>query len=113
MENPPTNTTTSTNPPYLWIGESNQRSTFGILSFCFSTLIICVGSTVHFNVPRRRQSNALRVSLQVGWMVIALVAPEFLLYLAINERVDAGCLLGKVLESHPELVKPGMIDRMR
>src|SRR5258708_31454306 len=109
MENPPANTTSPTDPPYSWVGESNQRSTFGILSFCYSTLIICVWNTVHFNVPRRRQSNTLRVFLQVGWMIIALVAPEFLLYFAINERIDAWFLLGKVLESHPESVKHGRI----
>ena len=46
-------------------------------------------------------------------MLVALLAPEVLLYLAINERIDAGFVLGKVLESHPELVKLGMTARMR
>ena len=113
MENLPTNTTTPTNPPYLWVEEPQQRSTFGILSFCFSTLIICVWSTVHFNIPRRRHSNTFRVFLQVAWLVGALIAPEFLLFLAINERIDAEFFLKKVLESRPELVKPGMIACVR
>ena len=113
MENPAANTTTPSNPPYLWVGEPEQRTTFGILSFCFSTLIICVWSTVHFNVPRRRHTNTRRLFLQVAWMLIALLAPEYLLYLAVCERIDAGFLLGKVQEFHPELVKPGMIAHMR
>ena len=46
-------------------------------------------------------------------MIIALLAPEFLLFLAISERIDAGFLLGKVLEHRPELVQPGMIACMR
>ena len=107
------NTTSPTNPPYSWVGEPNQRTSFGILSFCFSTLIICVWSTVHFNVPRRRQTNTLRFILQVAWMLIALLAPEVLLYFAVNERFDAGFLMKKVREYHPELVKPGMMDRIR
>jgi hypothetical protein len=45
-------------------------------------------------------------------MVIALLAPEVLLYLAINERIRAGILLKKVLEIHPPLAKPGMLTRM-
>jgi len=44
-------------------------------------------------------------------MIIALLAPELLLFLAINERVSAGILLKKVLKFHPHLAKPGMLDR--
>ena len=46
-------------------------------------------------------------------MLIALLAPEVLLFLAINERIDAGLLMKTVREYHPELVKPGMIDCIR
>ena len=112
MENPTTNTTTPSNPPYLWIGEPNQRTTFGILSFCFSTLIICVWSTLHFNIPIRRHTATRRVFIHVSWMVFALLAPEVLLYLAVNERIMAGALLKRVLKLHPDLEKPGMLARM-
>ena len=44
-------------------------------------------------------------------MILALLAPELLLFLAINERVSAGTLLKKVLGVHPHLAKPGMFDR--
>ena len=68
---------------------------------------------MHFNVPSRRQTKSRRFLLQVGWMLISLFAPEVLLLFAVNERVDAGFLMKKVQEYHPELVKPGMIDRIR
>ena len=45
-------------------------------------------------------------------MFIALIAPEALLFLAINERITAGVMLKKVLKFHPHLVKPGMFTRM-
>ena len=112
MENLTTNTTTPSNPPYLWIGESNQRTTFGILSFCFSTLIICVWSTLHFPVPIRRHTTTRRVCLQVSWMVFALLAPEVLLYLAVNERIRAGALLKQVFKLRPDLEKPRILARM-
>ena len=112
MENHATNTTTSSNPPYLWIGEPNQRTTFGIFSFCFSTLIICVWSTLHFNIPVRRPTAIRRLFLQVSWMVFALLAPEVLLYLAVNERIRAGVLLKQALKHHPHLAKPGILGRM-
>ena len=112
MENTTANTTTPSNPPYLWIGDHKQRTTFGILSFCFSTLIVCVWSTLHFNTPTSRYTAARRVFVQVSWMLFALLAPEVLLYLAVNERINAGALLKGVLKHHPHLAKPGMLARM-
>ena len=112
MENHTANTTTSSNPPYLWIGEPKQRTTFGIFSFCFSTLIICVWSTLHFPIPTRRYTATRRVFFKVSWMVFALLAPEVLLYLAVNERIKAGALLKRVLKLQPDLAKPGMFARM-
>jgi len=45
-------------------------------------------------------------------VVIALLAPEVLLYLAINERVDATKLMRTALAFHPRLAKPGMLARV-
>ena len=42
-------------------------------------------------------------------MFIALLAPELLLFLAINERIGANTMLKKVLKFHPYLEKPGML----
>ena len=113
MEIPATNTTTPSNPPYKWIGEPNQRGTFGIISLCFSTLIICIWSTLHFNVPAKRYTATRRFFIEVFWMILALLAPEVLLFFAINERITAGVLLQEVLKFHPHLAKPGMFTRMR
>ena len=107
-----TNTTTPSNPPYLWMGEPTQRGTFGIISFCLSTLIICIWSTLHFNIPTRRFSTTRCFFFQVAWMIVALLAPELLLYYAINERITAGVLLKKVLEFHPHLAKPRMLTHV-
>ena len=112
MENPATNTTIPINPSHMWVGEPKQRGTFGIISLCFSTLIICIWSTLHFNIPTRRYTVTSRFLVQVSWMFIALLAPEVLLFLAINERIAAGILLKKVLRSHPHLAKPGVFTRM-
>ena len=45
-------------------------------------------------------------------MVFALLTPEILLYLAVNERIDAGALLEQVLKLHPDLAKPGILAHM-
>ena len=45
-------------------------------------------------------------------MIIALYAPELLLFLAINEKVTAGTLLKVALQFHPDLAEPGMFLSM-
>jgi len=112
MENPATNTTTPGDPPYLWVAEPRQRGTVGILWFCFTTLIICIWSTMHFDIPTRRYSAIRRFVLQLPWMILAFLAPEVLLFLAINERITAGILLEKVLVFDRSLAKPGRLAQM-
>ena len=112
MDNPATNTTTPSNPPYKWVGESKQRSTFSIISLCFSTLIICIWSTLHFNIPAKRYTATRRFFIQVSWMILALLAPEILLYLAMHEWIKANALLKKVHMFHPHLAKPGLFTRV-
>ena len=112
MSNPSANATSPRNPPYLWEGEPKKRGTYGIITFCFSTLIICVWSTLHFNIPIRRFTATHRFLLQVSWMFIALLAPEFLLFLAINEMFMARALLREVLKFHPHLAKPRKLAGM-
>jgi hypothetical protein len=76
-------------------------------------MIICVWSTVHFNIPIIRHSLAFNLFLRVGWMLISLIAPEALFFAAINERIDAGVLVKNAVKCLPseELANPGMLAR--
>ena len=113
MENPANNTTTPGDPSFLWKPEPTQRGTFGIFSFCFSTLIICVWSALHFDITPTRVPPTNRFFIQVICMVIALIAPEVLLWAAINQRVDSESLMRRVLEYLPQNSgKPGMFARL-
>jgi len=110
MDNPPRNTSTHDRPSFLWVEEPKRRGTFGILSLCFSTLVICVWSTLHFDIPTIRHSRTRRCFLQIRWTVFALFAPEALLYSAILERIGAEALV-KAAEEHFQDRKPGMFTR--
>ena len=112
MEDPATTTTAPGNPPQSWGEAPNFRGKSGIILLCFSTLIICTWSTVHFNIPTKRYSGTRRFFLQVCWMVIALYAPEFLLFLAINEIINADTLVERVLAVHKGLTGPRLLDSM-
>jgi len=59
-------------------------------------MIICVWSALHLSVPARRHTPTRRLFLLVFWMVLALLAPEVLLFLAMCERMDAASLMKTV-----------------
>jgi hypothetical protein len=113
MESPASNTTTPSHPAYSWVENPRQRDTFGILSFSLTTMIICVWSAVHLDIPNTRHSPTRHFLTRLVWMLIALIAPEVLLFLAINQRIQAHALgkkAAKYLQSQPR-AKPGMLAR--
>ena len=101
-----TNATDPGNYLQRWGDEPNYRGTFGIILLCFGTLITCIWNTLHFNIPTRRYYPVPRLLLKFFWTAIALYAPELLLFLAINERINADTLVKRVLELNPHLVGP-------
>ena len=92
--NPMSNTTTLQDPAFLWVQEPNVRGTFGILTFCLSTLIICAWSALHFDIPKRRHRRRDHVAFGVIWTMVAVLCPEGLLAAAIYQRIDASILEG-------------------
>jgi hypothetical protein len=113
MENPASNTTTSTLPVYSWVGKPKQRDTFGILSVCLTTMIICVWSAVHLDIPNTRHSSTRRFLTRVFWSLIGLIAPEILLICAITQFIDAYGLKTKATKYLPSrpMAKPGILAR--
>jgi hypothetical protein len=113
MGNPENNITTPNNPPFLWVEGPKQRNTFGILSFCFSTTIICVWSTLHFDIPTARHGSTRRFFLRVSWLLVALLVPEALLCAAIHQRIDARTVAKNALQFLPsrQQAKPWILAR--
>jgi hypothetical protein len=62
------------------------------LILCFSTLIICVWSALHFDIPRRRHRKRDGLAFGALWMIIATLCPEGLLAAAIHQHIDASML---------------------
>ncbi|KAI5797792.1 hypothetical protein EDC01DRAFT_39180 [Geopyxis carbonaria] len=66
-----------------WVAGPRTRGTFEILSSCIFTLALCVYTAIHLNVPPQGESiyrNYVRIT---KWVLIALVAPEIVLYAAV------------------------------
>lgn len=64
-----------------WKPNPNSRGTFNILTTCLITLLLCVWTAVHLNIspPGSFWRPFLR---KVGWLILALLAPEVVAYTA-------------------------------
>lgn len=65
-----------------WVAEPKVRGTWSLLYSCVFTLILCVWTALHLNVPAQGES-AFKIWLRkLKWVAIALFAPEIVLYTA-------------------------------
>ncbi|KAJ3774221.1 hypothetical protein FB446DRAFT_489980 [Lentinula raphanica] len=75
-----------------WQSGPDFRGTFDIVSTCFTTLLLCLWSAVHVDIPAH--SGRLRgLWVRVGWIFIGLITPETLLFIAYRQWSIANDIL--------------------
>ena len=72
-----------------WPEEPNFRGTNSILISCLSTLFISSWSALNLDIPESEQSGFQRFLDKLRWLVIGVLAPEYLLLLAFNQYLAA------------------------
>jgi hypothetical protein len=77
---------TITAPP--WVSEPSFRGTTSILWSCLVTLIACIYTAIHLNVPTET-STVRRLFQKTKWVLTALIAPEIVLYCASTQFLEA------------------------
>ncbi|KAL8790063.1 MAG: hypothetical protein Q9213_000765 [Squamulea squamosa] len=75
-----------------WIPEPNGRGTFNLLSSCIVTISLCVYSAIHLNLPQHGRIWS-QFQRKLMWLVIGLIAPELVAYIAWQQRYEANLLL--------------------
>ena len=79
---------TSTEFARAWVPEPTTRRSWGILSSCTATIVLCVWTALHLNIPGPSESKQRiwwRDSIwwrKVKWVCIGIFAPEVVLYTA-------------------------------
>ena len=64
------------NSTFQWQPEPLERGTFSILSTCITTMLLCVWSALHLNVPEHDRGGWLRLWNKIQWLFLGLVFPE-------------------------------------
>ena len=79
-----------------WHSASNERGTWSVVWGCVATIFICTWSVLHFDVPRRSASDLERFARRAGYTLLAILAPEILLTIAITETLQS-VILKKIM----------------
>ena len=84
-----------------WIPEPPGRGTWSIIWSCLATIFICTWSALHLDVPKRHGRWYL-VFRKIRWMLVAVVAPEFVLAGAAENFFEARDRSRFLVARHPE-----------
>ena len=79
-----------------WVPEPDGRGTWSIVWSCLVTIFICTWSVLHLDVPKRHGRWYLFFR-KVRWMLLAALAPEWILYCSVESFFEARSLLGRLV----------------
>lgn len=91
---------TSSEVEPIWFTVPNLRSTFDLVSSCVLTLLLCVWTAIHLNISGYEErsgvltggTRARKFGKRLLWMLLGLVAPELVLYIAWTQFIQARSL---------------------
>jgi hypothetical protein len=70
------------------VNSPNVRGTIDIVWSCLITLVACVYTALHLNIPQGQGTWAM-LETKARWVLLALLAPEIVLYTATNQFFEA------------------------
>ncbi|KAF8811620.1 hypothetical protein BYT27DRAFT_7183765 [Phlegmacium glaucopus] len=79
-----------------WVSPPPTRGTFNILTTCVLTLILCMWTAMHMNIPPQDESPISRMARKLMWTLIALLAPEIVAYIAWRQWISAKSLAKEI-----------------
>lgn len=82
--------------PVGWYDEPSYRGTFSLLWSCISTLVLCVLSAVHLDVPPVDQTWIHKYANRIKWVAVGIFAPEWLSLIAWVEWRNASAVVNVV-----------------
>jgi hypothetical protein len=72
-----------------WVDDPAGRGTWNLLYSCVFTLTLCVWTSIHLNVPALGETTVVTWRRKWKWVVIALLAPEAVVFAAFQQWLAA------------------------
>lgn len=82
-----------------YVPEPNGRGTWGLISSCVLTLVLCVWSALHLNIPAPHEPVLRTFLKNVCWIVTGIYAPELVVFVAWRQSSSAKILTSTVNSS--------------
>lgn len=86
-----------------WTSKPSGRGTLNIIYNSACTLALCVWNSVHLNIPAVRENEWTTYRRQAKWVIIALLAPELLVFTAFQQYLAARKFLKELRSAYAEL----------
>ncbi|UPK89719.1 hypothetical protein LCI18_000654 [Fusarium solani-melongenae] len=88
-----------------WVDSPNARGTLDILQSCVLTLVACIYTALHLDVPLKTAWHEVFL-YKLKWVLITLFAPEISVYMAADQLQQAWSLKKRLLSLVPEVQAP-------
>jgi hypothetical protein len=79
-----------------WVPSPPGRCTWDILHGCVLTLVLCVWTSIHTNIPASKEPLRDTLFRKARWVIVALLAPEVVVFTAFQQWLTAKALLGEL-----------------
>lgn len=97
MTDPPQPTIDSSSVYVGFVGDPNGRGTASLVVSCLLTLILCVWSALHLNLPHQGESRFKSLLVYARWILAGVYAPELVVFTAWRQWSSAK-LLGDLVK---------------
>jgi hypothetical protein len=83
-------------PEVAWFSAPNFRGTWDLIVSCVLTLVICVWSALHLNVPVETSRLRERNTRRLRWVLLGIFAPEVVVSTAFAQFLTARWLRNEI-----------------
>jgi hypothetical protein len=90
-----------------YVQDPDGRGTISLLISCMLTLVLCVWSALHLNVPGPNHTWAKDVWLNTRWIIAGIYAPELVVFVAWRQWCSARLLQQVINEETRALARGG------
>lgn len=79
-----------------FVSGPDGRGTLSLLFSCIFTLVLCVWSTVHLNLPKPTESSLEHTWRYLKWSLLGIFGPEFVIWTAWRQHISARALANNI-----------------
>ena len=80
-----------------YVKEPPGRGTYSLVITCLLTLVLCVWSALHLNVPPPSQTRWRGLLTNIRWIIAGVYAPELVVFTAWRQW-SSGRILSRIVE---------------